>query len=85
MPMMTQCLLEALVHKARENKLTRLPLVVSRTRPPKGTRIRVNGMGTGEVASGYKFFVEWKVVAWFYVDDVERYIAKVRAQNNGKA
>lgn len=71
---MTSDELQNIVKTAKDHGLNRVILVVKRKGPPKGHRIRVNGIGLGEIANAQRGPDGWLTVAWFNVHDVDRYI-----------
>ena len=73
---MTISELQELVSRTELQGLSRCILVVNRKSNPKGWKIRVNGMGLGEIASVQEKNGQIQVVAWFFLNDVKKYIRK---------
>lgn len=68
--------LSDVVRKQKELNLTRAILVITRKTGPSGHRIRVNGIGYGEIANVQERNGMVETVAWFNVSDLERYISR---------
>jgi len=69
--------LEAIIIHALNNNLNRIPLVVWRKHPPSGHKVRVKGLGLGEIANAQPDGDQWRVVAWFYVVNAQNYLSRV--------
>lgn len=69
--------LEDVAKRTEEQGLQRIILVIKRKHPPRGYRIKVLGMGLGEIANVQKNNSEFDIVAWFDIKDVKRYIERV--------
>lgn len=70
--------LEDVAKRTEEHGLQRIILVIKRKQPPRGYRIKVLGMGLGEIVNVQECNDEFDVVAWFALKDVKRYIGLVK-------
>lgn len=71
--------LENIVAKTEAQGLDRVILAITRKSNPKGWKVRVNGMGLGEIANVQNKNGRVEIVAWFKLADVKRYVRIYKA------
>jgi hypothetical protein len=76
--------LQELADRAELHGLSRCILVINRGSCPQGFKIRVTGMGLGEIVNMIKRENRVDIAAWFHLTDVRRYIRLYKKQAGGE-
>jgi hypothetical protein len=76
--------LEDIVTKTEQQGLSRTVLIIYRKNGPSGNKIRVKGMGLGDIVNVQDRNGMVETVAWFQIKDVKRYIGLVKASEDSQ-